>query len=65
MACSRCGSGRRRAGATKPKTGVQVLGYDFVPPGGGAAVRYLTELEAQRAQRRHGGGTITEVTKGG
>lgn len=55
MAC-----GCRGKGVTS--SGVKIVGYDYIPPGGGASVRFLTAIEAKKEQRRNGGGTIYSAT---
>lgn len=61
MACG-CRGGSR-AGSTTP-SGATVEGFDFIPPGGGEPIRFLTSIEAKQERRRRGGGTIHQITSG-
>lgn len=56
MACS-CGKNRLRNAAPSGQT----YAYEYTPDDGTAAVTYMSPLEAKRAVRRAGGGTIRRV----
>lgn len=52
-----CSCRERRAAS-----GQKIVAYDYVPPGGGEPIRFLTQLEAKKEQTRRAGGTIYGVT---
>lgn len=58
MACA-CGNARRAAAAQKAG---QSFVYDFTAPGGDTVTTYSTPLEAKRAVRQAGGGTVRRRT---
>lgn len=59
-----CGCrGKTRAGA-RASSGAKIVGFDYVPPGGGEPIRFMTSMEALLEQRKRGGGTIYQVTSG-
>jgi hypothetical protein len=60
MGCGCRGGGRA---GTRATSGATVAGFDFIPPGGGEPTRFLTAVEARKAQRRAGGGTIIQVVE--
>jgi len=53
-----CGCGGRRTPSPQART---VIGYDYVPPGGGAPQRLTSKADVEKAERRNGGGTSTPV----
>lgn len=61
MACS-CNGSKQRAGATT-SAGLTVQGYQVTYPDGSVAPNlFLTPIEAKKEVRRHGGGTVREIT---
>lgn len=57
MACA-CGKGRVRNAAPNGAT----YAYEYTPDDGSDPITYMSPLEAKRAVRRAGGGTIRRVT---
>jgi hypothetical protein len=53
-----CGCGRSARAAVNAPNGYQ---FEMVPAGGGEPLTFLTHLEANRARRNAGGGTISRV----
>lgn len=56
MGCA-CTKGRLRNAAPSG----QSYAYEYTPDDGSAAITYMSPLEAKRAVRRAGGGTIRRV----
>lgn len=55
-----CGC-RGGAGRVVNRSGLQIVGWDYTPPAGGAPIRFGDKASALVERRRRGGGTITEV----
>lgn len=56
-----CACGKNRTVQRAAQQGLQFV-YDYTAPGTETAVSYGTPLEAKRALRRNGGGTIKRRT---
>lgn len=52
---------RKNAVATPNGATGSIKGFNYIPPGGGTPISFMTVLEARAEQRRQGGGTIKTI----